>query len=61
MLITLFLYFYPDPRFFCLVVPVYNAATDKTKILSDNQGKSGVYCFTNLTNGKNPKIYIYIF
>jgi len=36
----------------CLVVPIYNAATDKIQILSDNQGKFGVYCFTNWINGK---------
>jgi len=29
-----------------------NVDTDKLKILLDNKGKSGIYCFTNLTNGK---------
>jgi hypothetical protein len=48
----LFFNFDFDPSTLCCSVgPVYNAITDKIKILSDNQGKSGVYCFTNLING----------
>ncbi len=34
-------------------VTIYpNADTDKLQILSDNKDKSGIYCFTNLINGK---------
>jgi hypothetical protein len=29
-----------------------NADTDKLKICLDNKGKSGIYCFSNLINGK---------
>jgi group I intron endonuclease len=29
-----------------------NADLQKLEILGDNKGKSGIYCFTNLTNGK---------
>jgi len=35
-----------------LPFPIYNADTDKIKICIENKGKSGVYCFTNLINGK---------
>jgi len=41
-----------DYSYYCLFLPVYNAFTDKFKILSENKGKSGVYLFKNLTNGK---------
>src|SRR5258706_1670692 len=37
------------------VVPVRvyaNVDTQKLEILKENKGKSGIYCFTNLTNGK---------
>jgi hypothetical protein len=27
----------------CLLLPVYNAYTDKLKILKENKGKSGIY------------------
>lgn len=29
-----------------------NAKTDKAKIYSENKAKSGIYCITNLVNGK---------
>jgi hypothetical protein len=35
-----------------LLIPIYNADTDKQKILKENKGKSGVYMLTNLINGK---------
>jgi hypothetical protein len=41
-----------DPSFCYLLFPIYNADTDKLQVCSDNKGKSGVYCFTNLVNGK---------
>jgi hypothetical protein len=43
--------FYYDPYFYCLL-PIYNAYTDKLLILSNNKAKPGIYCFTNLINGK---------
>lgn len=37
-----------------IAVKVYhNADLQKSQILAENKGKSGVYCFTNLTNGKS--------
>nr|YP_009722260.1 hypothetical protein [Morchella importuna]QGN66662.1 hypothetical protein [Morchella importuna] len=41
-----------DPFFCNLLLPIYNAATDRKRLLKDNKGKSGIYCFTNLINGK---------
>lgn len=35
------------------VLTYLNAETDKLSILKDNRGKSGVYRWTNLTNGKS--------
>jgi group I intron endonuclease len=35
------------------VLTYLNADTDKLSILKDNRGKSGVYRWTNLTNGKS--------
>jgi len=34
------------------VVTYSNAAADKSRVLKDNKGKSGVYLWTNLINGK---------
>jgi predicted GIY-YIG superfamily endonuclease len=34
------------------VYPIYNAGRDKIIILSNNKGKSGIYMFKNLINGK---------
>jgi hypothetical protein len=41
-----------DPFFCCLLLPIYNAYTDKQKILKENKYKSGIYMFKNLINGK---------
>jgi hypothetical protein len=36
-----------DPFFCCLLLPIYNADTDKQKILKENKDKSGIYMWTN--------------
>jgi hypothetical protein len=50
-------YFFLDPFFLdlsfsSLLLPIYNADTDKQKILKENKDKSGIYMFKNLINGK---------
>jgi hypothetical protein len=42
----------------CVPVKFYlNADTDKSKILSDNKGKAGVYLFTHKESGKICKFF----
>jgi hypothetical protein len=41
-----------DPSFSSLLLPIYNAKTDRKQILQDNKDKSGIYMFKNLINGK---------
>jgi hypothetical protein len=44
-----------DPSICFVLFPVYNADTDKLKILSENKGKSGIYKWTNKINGRAQK------
>jgi hypothetical protein len=41
-----------DSSFYCTLLPIYNADTDKQKIIKENKGKSGIYMWMNLINGK---------
>src|SRR5437588_4644330 len=44
-----------DPFLLCAIIPIKsysNTEADKDKILSDNKNKSGIYMWTNKTNGK---------
>ena len=45
-----------DPFLLCAIIPIKsysNAAADKSRVLKENKGKSGVYLWTNLINGKS--------
>ena len=47
--------FFIYPFLLAAIIPIKsysNAEVDKDKILSDNKNKSGIYMWTNLTNGK---------
>jgi len=48
-------WFFSDPFLLCTTVPIKiysNAEDDKSKILSENKNKSGIYVWKNINNGK---------